>query len=101
MTPFDQFIVLLTPPAILTAILSGAALGWVICALRPNADHRFVTFLAVLLGVLVYIPQAAQLWFIWIATGEGVQPWATLGRWCLFTFAFVPSMSLAMRWRGR
>lgn len=99
MTPIEQFLVLLTPLAILTSLLSGAAFGLVIRLVRPSADHHLIVFLAVLLGGLVYLPQAAQLGAAWLITGNGVQPWATLGRWCLFTAAFVPAMWLVLRWR--
>lgn len=99
MTPVDQFLVLLTPLAIVTAILSGGAFGLFIRVVRPGADRHLIVFLALLLGALVYLPQAAQLAFAWVITGEGIQPWATLGRWALFTLAFVPAMWLVLRWR--
>lgn len=95
----EQFLVLLTPLAAATAILSGAAFGLVIRLVRPAADSHLITFLALLLGALVYAPQAVQLGAAWLITGTGIQPWATLGRWCLFTAAFVPSMWIVLRWR--
>lgn len=101
MTPLDQFLVLVTPAAIVTAVLSGVSFALVIHALRPTADGRLITFLSVLLGALIYLPQAAQLAFVFATTGDGVQPWATLGRWSLFTFAFVPAMWATLRWRTR
>lgn len=99
MTPLDLFLVLLTPLAIVTAALSGAAFGLAIRIVRPGSDRHLIVFLALLLGALIYLPQAAQLAFTWLVTGEGVQPWATLGRWTLFTLAFVPPMWLVLRWK--
>ena len=89
----QQFFILLTPVAVLTAALSGAALGLVIHALRPTSDYRLTTYLTVVLGVLWYWPAAVQL----AATGSS--PWATLSKFCLYVFAFVPAMWLVLRWR--
>lgn len=99
MTPVDQFLVLLTPLAIATAIASGAAFGVVIRTVRPSVDTHLTTFLAIVLGCCWYAPQAAQLLAGWLLEPDSVQPWGTLGRWCLYTFGFVVPMWIVLRWR--
>lgn len=91
--PDQQFFLLITPVAVITAIASGLAMGLVIRHLRPSADSHLITFLALVLGALYYLPQFMQLW---ATEGTG---WGTLGRWALFTLAFVPSMWGVLRWR--
>lgn len=91
----DQFFILLTPAAIVTALVSGAALGFVIRRLRPDVNTHLTTFFAIVVGVLWYMPNAAQL------VVEDKSPWATLSKFCLYLFAFVPAMWLVMRWRQR
>ncbi len=94
MTPLDQFLVLLTPVAVVTAIGSGIAFALVIHGLRPTADPRLITFLVVVLSVLWYGPQFAALWFV---DGSG---YGTLGRWALFLAGFTAPMWLTLRWRA-
>lgn len=95
MTPVDQYLALVSPTAIATAVLSGAAFALVIHALRPTAEARLITFLTFVLSVIWYAGQWAPLFFL-DGTGYG-----TLGRWSLFTFAFIPAMWVTLRWRSR
>lgn len=95
MNPLDQFLVLITPVAVIIAVASGVAFAWVTHHLRPDADIRLVTYLVVVLSVLWYAPQAAAAW----ASGFG--PWSTSGRWALFLLGFVVPMSATLRWLQR
>jgi len=94
-TVFDQYLVLITPVAIVTAIGSGIAFGWVLHHLRADANSRLVAYLVVVLGVVWYVPQAAQLAF------DGGTPWATLGRMTVFLLGFTLPMHLTLRWLQR
>lgn len=93
MTPFESYMQLITPVAVVLAIASGAALGIVISYLRHDADVRLTTYLALVLGLLWYAPQSASL------LADGGTPWATLGRWTVYTFGFVLPMWIVLRWR--
>ena len=91
--PDQQFFLLITPVAVITAIASGLAFGWLVRSLRPTADPHLITYLALSLGALWYVAQWAGLFF---TEGTG---WGTLGRWALYTVCFVPSMWIVLRWR--
>lgn len=90
-----QYLALITPVAVGTAIASGIAFALVIRALRPDADARLITYLTIVLSALWYLPQWAALFF---TEGTG---WGTLGRWSLFIVGFVLPMHLTLRWRSR
>ena len=92
MTVLEQYLTLITPVAIVTAIGSGIAFAWVIHRLRADASARLVTYLVVVLGVVWYVPQAAQL-----GLAGGGTPWATLGRMTVFLLGFTVPMHLTLR----
>ncbi len=95
MSAVDQFLALLTPAAIVTALVSGVAFGLLVHALRPAANPRLITFLVVALAAIWYLPQWAALFFV-DGTGYG-----TLGRMALFLLGFALPMHLTLRWRTR
>ena len=101
MTPLQQFTVLLNPAAIATAIGSGIAFGLVIRHLRLGSDPRLITYLAVVLGVLWFASQAAQLLALSMFDDDAVAPWATLGRLTLYLGGFVVPMWMTLKWRNR
>lgn len=86
-----------TLPAILTAIASGIAGGFVIHRLRPNADHRIVGYLAAVLFAFWYVPQAGRLF----AVPDTASPVRTLGVWLLAEVWFVLPAWLVLRWLNR
>lgn len=86
----DQFLILLTLPAIAVAIVSGVAFGMVVHTLRPNVEVRVTTWLAVALGLCWYLPQVMQLAVV------GLSPWATLSKLVLYLLAFVVPMWLTL-----
>lgn len=93
----DALWLFLTPTAVLTAIASGAALGYVIRHLSPMGDYRMTAYLAVVLGVLWYVPQIIQLSMF---GGVGsTAPWGTLSKFLLYLVAFVLPMFLVLRHR--
>ncbi len=98
MSELDRYLTLITPVAVLTAIASGIAFAAVTHHLRRDADARLTTYLVVVLGVIWYVPQAAQL-----ALAQNGTPWATLGRMTVFLLGFVVPMWATLRWlqRGR
>lgn len=91
----DSYLILITPVAVALAIASGIAMGLVIHRMRPNVDVRLTTYLTLVLGLLWYMPQASAL------VAVGGTPWATLGRWTVYTFGFVLPMWLVLRWLRR
>ena len=95
MSPLDQYLALITPVAIITAVGSGIAFALVVHALRPTADVRLIAFLCIVLACLWYLPQWAALFFV-DGTGYG-----TLGRMTLFLLGFALPMHLTLRWRTR
>lgn len=95
MTIDGQFLTLITPVAIVTAILSGIAFAWVLHRLQPAASAPLVTYLLVTVAALWYVPQAAQLWAV-NGTGFG-----TLGRMSLFLVGFIVPAHLTLRWLQR
>lgn len=92
MSALSQYLILITPVAIITAIGSGIAFAWVIHHLRADASARLVTYLVVVLGVIWYVPQAMQL-----GLAGGGTPWATLGRMTVFLLGFAVPMHLTLR----
>lgn len=96
MSVLDQYLVLITPVAVATAIGSGIAFAWVIHRLRADASARLVTYLVVVLGVCWYVPQAMQL-----GIASGGTPWATLGRMTVFLLGFAAPMHFALLWLQR
>jgi hypothetical protein len=95
MSPFDAYMQLITPVAVILAIASGIAMGLVVHLMRPSADPRLTTYLTLVLGMLWYLPQAVSL------IADGGTPWATLGRWSVYIIGFVVPMWLTMRYRNR
>jgi hypothetical protein len=95
MSPFDAYMQLITPVAVILAIASGVAMGFVVHRMRPNVDVRLTVYLTLVLGLLWYLPQAVSLF------ADGGTPWATLGRWTVYTLGFVVPMWLTLRWRNR
>lgn len=93
MGPWEAYLTLITPVAVSLAVASGIAFGSVIRSLRPGADAHGTTYLAVVLGITWYIPQAVSL------IVDGGTPWATLGRMTVFLLGFVVPMWLVLRWR--
>ena len=93
MSVLDAYLQLITPTAVVLAIASGIAFGSVIRSLRPGADAHDTTYLAVVLGITWYTPQAVSL------IVDGGTPWATLGRMTVFLLVFVVPMSIVLRWR--
>lgn len=94
-----HYFLLLTLPAIITAVVSGAALGYVIHKLRPGGDIRLTGYLAVVLGFLWYIPQVVQLMLD--QTDDDGFPWQTLGKLTLYLVFFVLPMWAVLKWRTR
>ena len=93
---FDaQFMALITPVSILTAIGSGIAMGMVINHLRPKSDRNITAYLCIVLAALWYLPQALQLL---LTTGGGA---GTLGRMTLFLLGFVLPMWATMRYKKK
>jgi len=87
----DAYMVLITPVAVVLAIASGIAMGLVVHRMRPSVDVHLTTYLALVLGLLWYAPQAASL------VADGGTPWATMGRWTVYTFGFVVPMWVVLR----
>jgi len=85
---------LVTPAAVILAVASGAAFGWLVRSLRPNSDRHAVTFLMGTAGSLWYVGQ----WVGQVAAGE--VGWGTVARGGLFMLGFVPAMWIVMRWRS-
>ena len=87
-----------TMPAIVTAVLSGVAFGFVVHHLRPRADPRIVGFLAVVLMTFWYAPQVARL----AALPTGPDPVRTASVWLLAVVWFVvPAWLVLRRLNGR
>lgn len=91
----DQYLILITPVAVLLAIASGIAMGLVIAHIRPRVDIRATAYFALVLGLLWYPAQAVSL------VVAGGTPWATLGRWTVYTLGFAFPMWIVLRWRTR
>ena len=90
----DQFLLLLTPAAIATAIVSGVAMALVLHALRPAISIGTVGFLAVVIAVLWYLPQTVQAW----ADSPDDMLWVrTVSRLAQFMACFVLPMLLVLR----
>lgn len=96
MNPLDQYLILVTPVAVLTAIASGIAFAAVIHHLRADVDARLTAYLVLVLGVIWHVPQAMQL-----GLAGGGTPWATLGRMTVFLFGFGLPMWATLRWLQR
>lgn len=90
----EAFLGIFTLASIGTAVVSGVALALVIRTLRPLAHAGLIAYLASVIGIVWYVPQATQL----LILGDG--GWGSIGRLVLYLTCFVAPMWWTLRTTG-